>query len=971
MSKPKKIPKDISSDTDSDSKPVKIVRIEKGKKILKYNESELSDDSDTVSDNLTDNNSTIDTESGVDSSTDLESDNKIKPIKIDKAKLKRQEKQTCRGLAIDGSKCKYEVEENKNCCSRQHSDMEDYTDDMFANLQLCKKCGSRRWRYFGETDRCANCQEKQHNEIDTICLGLQGDGKRCTNKKAPKKNYCAISHSYMDDYTDEMKANTVLCKGCKKYRYIGHFEGNKTCNICRERKKKINEKKQVIIKPKCQNIKCNNNASENKNFCDIHKMDQYKLDAQTLGMNLCTNYNRDCKQKLLPLNYEFAQCEGCRMRGREKEKKLKIDRKEKNICVYCGADNHTEADFIDEKGNITKQCLAHRLQCREHDSKARENGTKKTYPMSEETKAKKLEWRKKNQDKIIKYWSQYRGRQIAKLGEEYWKNNAKRAQEKRNQMTKEQRYMYNEGKKKNNNHKLQYYKYRAKSKNIKWTITDECAFELFNSNCTYCGCEPDEYYNGIDRIDNEQGYEENNVTSACRMCNMLKACLDYDIFIKRCEHILTNLGIIDGKKYANIFPKSTSGIYSTYKTSAKAKNLEFNLSENEFNKLVSDSCYLCGTESFNHHINGIDRFDSLKGYDSNNCRTCCTQCNYMKNNYSYDKFIEKIKQIYENNRDIILSFTDNPKNTIEFFSNEIYLYQRCVSLNQIIRTDIYIPKLILGKWKYNIDLSSDDFLILQSQELFDQNNLKEEIICLDNKFHDLKYLFLSQSHNKILNMELNNPLDIIKFTYDSNIGIQILGNHKKINIKLYYFNNMIVKISFNIDNKLLGYCKCDICIDHNKINKCLCDSCFSHLIHGHNNDCYWCSEYYTGNQYKSHTLEFNGDLKYISSPKLIKHTRKIIVFKKNPCIYSRGNPKDTIKLKKEKKIQKTAEEKKEEARLRKQKSRENMKNKYGNDKWHSIHAKEIQLQRLKNNTEGENNEKIEQIQQEINQLKTI
>ena len=314
------------------------------------------------------------------------------------------------------------------------------------------------------------------------------------------------------------------------------------------------------------------------------------------------------------------------------------------------------------------------------------------------------------------------------------------------------------------------------------------------------------------------------------------------------------------------------------------------------------------------------------------------------------------------------------KNTIEFYSNELYLYQRCVSLNQIVRSDIYIPKLTLGKWKYYIDLSSDAFLILQSHSSFDQNNLKEESIYLDNKIHDLKYLFLSQSHNKTLNMKLNDPLDIIKSTYDSNLGIQILGRHKKIKIKVYYSNSMVVKISFNIDNNLSGYCKCDICIDHNKINKCLCDLCFSHLIHGQNNDCYWCSENYTGNQYKSHTLEFNGDLKYISSPELIKQARKIVAIKKNPCIYSRGTPTDNIKKKKEKKIkiQKSPEEKKEEARLRKQKSRQNMKNKYGNDKWHEIHAKEIQLQRLKsNNNSDDENDKIEKLQEEIKQLKTI
>jgi hypothetical protein len=81
------------------------------------------------------------------------SENEIKKKPIDYNKLKRQEKQTCRGKKENGEPCTYAVEDGKNCCKRAHADMEDYTEEMFENQQLCKsvKWHKRpRWRYFGE-----------------------------------------------------------------------------------------------------------------------------------------------------------------------------------------------------------------------------------------------------------------------------------------------------------------------------------------------------------------------------------------------------------------------------------------------------------------------------------------------------------------------------------------------------------------------------------------------------------------------------------------------------------------------------------------------------------------------------------------------------------------------------------------------------------------------------------------------------
>ena len=50
---------------------------------------------------------------------------------FDYNKLKRQEKQTCRGLSSDRTPCRYAVEDGKNCCTRAHTELENYTENKY------------------------------------------------------------------------------------------------------------------------------------------------------------------------------------------------------------------------------------------------------------------------------------------------------------------------------------------------------------------------------------------------------------------------------------------------------------------------------------------------------------------------------------------------------------------------------------------------------------------------------------------------------------------------------------------------------------------------------------------------------------------------------------------------------------------------------------------------------------------------
>jgi len=102
-----------------------------------------------------------------------------------------------------------------------------------------------------------------------------------------------------------------------------------------------------------------------------------------------------------------------------------------------------------------------------------------------------------------------------------------------------------------------------------------------------------------------------------------------------------------------------NALYSTYKSHAKLRGLEFFLSKEEFLNITSKNCYYCNTipKSKNYVnsrtngpyiYNGIDRMDNNIGYLIENCVPCCKTCNFAKKKvHTYD-FINWAKSIAKN-----------------------------------------------------------------------------------------------------------------------------------------------------------------------------------------------------------------------------------------------------------------------------------------------------------------------------------
>lgn len=97
-------------------------------------------------------------------------------------------------------------------------------------------------------------------------------------------------------------------------------------------------------------------------------------------------------------------------------------------------------------------------------------------------------------------------------------------------------------------------------------------------------------------------------------------------------------------------------IYGRYKYQAKKRGYSFSLGKEIFHKLIKGNCYYCGNTLSNSMIgqsgriikyNGIDRKNNNIGYTVKNCVSCCSDCNYIKMNFSEKEFLKIIKRIYE------------------------------------------------------------------------------------------------------------------------------------------------------------------------------------------------------------------------------------------------------------------------------------------------------------------------------------
>lgn len=169
----------------------------------------------------------------------------------------------------------------------------------------------------------------------------------------------------------------------------------------------------------------------------------------------------------------------------------------------------------------------------------------------------------------------------------------------------------------------------------KHTIKAISARTLKNGTSTSCGCKRIETISI--NADNKIHKRDNQGNIILKKCFRCKEWLSLDNFYKNSRQKDGYAG-----ECKNCQNTAKENRYNIYKKNAKKRNIDFNLTKEDFYFLTQQKCHYCGDMK---EYNGIDRIDSNKGYELNNCVPCCEICNKMKLDYSYDFWIDHMKKV--------------------------------------------------------------------------------------------------------------------------------------------------------------------------------------------------------------------------------------------------------------------------------------------------------------------------------------
>lgn len=599
-------------------------------------------------------------------------------------------KVVCCAINYQKNACSYFTLPNNKYC-RSHNYFNDFTKDEInaikeGKYKVCTRC--HRWQNT-EFAHCAKCKKNQTNyQKDKVllkdkCRGIDRHGDECRNDI--KFGHFCEYHKYMKDYTKDMMDNLTKCTGCLKYKFL---DGG-TCDECKARAKETRKKTKAL---KIQNrtickyiwktddgerqceFKCCDNG-----YCQKHQIQGWVDDIFARGKKPCNNYLRGCRIEL-EKDYKYSRCDECRKKEREEEKNRrdKILDKKQEITETLEDDKYAVCrvksckkvfeKFMVKTGESTICPKCHEKQRIAESKRDRSN---RDYTNDNRDPEKRANWKLINHDKIHQSWIANREKSKEQMGiDEYRKRNAELARkwrERNPEKTKEQL------KKDKMNSKRRLYSLirQAEIKNHKWKLNDDYAIKMIESVCFYCNEISTECCNGIDRLNNEEYYDTTNCVSSCSMCNYMKKDLSPLFFLNKIEHILTHLKLIDGNLHPETHQDRTKkDSYQSYKSKSIRRKIDFQLTENEYNNIINQQCYLCGQQNTVTHHNSIDRVDNDIGYINENCKSCCKVCNYLKRDYPYEDFINRITKIHEN-RENVLKNIEIVQKGIYYDSNNI------------------------------------------------------------------------------------------------------------------------------------------------------------------------------------------------------------------------------------------------------------------------------------------------------------
>jgi len=214
------------------------------------------------------------------------------------------------------------------------------------------------------------------------------------------------------------------------------------------------------------------------------------------------------------------------------------------------------------------------------------------------------------------------------------------------------------------------------------------------------------------------------------------------------------------KDKRNLLAKlNINNCFKSYIKEAQRRSIEFHLLKEDFLNIIKTPCYYCGEINEEKQFNGIDRLDSNKNYILENCVSCCSLCNYLKNKIPVDIFIKRVRHILSYIRE---NKSVHPDYFPDFISGNYKQYKKSANIRNI--------DFLLYENDFISITSGDCYMCGKKNSLVHRNGIDR----FDNSIGYIE--FNSKSCCNTCNMMKN------KFSY-----IDILDKFRKIDS--YYKNN--------------------------------------------------------------------------------------------------------------------------------------------------------------------------------------
>lgn len=633
-----------------------------------------------------------------------------------KRKEKQKETNLCQGIVCErNTQCKRTT---VDIYCHLHEYMSSFTNDQIQLIKdgkafMCSSCC--RWKF--TRVGCNNCREKNakesaiKKESKIMCLGIEKKSdEKCQFNIIEGTKYCK-NHQYMNDYTDEQKNNLKKCSNCGHHKYIiGDYN---TCEKCRlngekqRNKQKLKKDKMEKCKGTIEGNPCHKPAKEN-GYCGQHHLQYKKEQAKLKGLKLCSNSNRTCAN-ILNIKDKYSQCEDCRRKDREKNKKLStndliiqktvieenniINNNVKNDTSINDSKNEKQNDVIQEE-IVPKRVRKIKLREKSFQMGVITNKKRNTQSSRKQTNKNVLSDKESEIKQKVLTQKQVKSNNIAIILKQIdngnhciaYINNIRCNNQKTLHNYCNEHKMYNlmdyeiiSGKKNYclNHDKLHCYEQKNislskfckicidnKTNNHKESISiHNVRDKLMVNDKLMLQCQKCKHIVTINKFVNKKKH----IGHFCDKClninrgiedNRNPRVRDYSTYENKPEvrEIRRERAVENPEQQKLYYNKSNNQPYNKYNEyidNARAHNRSFELSLERFTEFVLDKCHYCEElpQLINNlyiRLNGIDRQNNNIGYVLDNCVTCCTICNDMKYVHTHNNFVLMIEHILTN-----------------------------------------------------------------------------------------------------------------------------------------------------------------------------------------------------------------------------------------------------------------------------------------------------------------------------------